>query len=71
MDQNSSNPEDIFKKSIQYFYNFYSSKLSTDLSNFIHKDSKTQKELLSNLYLHNSELESLLREHMDEDNIGA
>jgi len=64
-----SNPEHVFKQSINYFYNFYSSKLSTDLLDFIEKDSKTQKKLVSELYLHNSELESLLREYMDDDNI--
>ncbi len=62
-----TNPIEDFKQRISYFSTFYSNILSKELPDFFKKDEKTQKDLMHDIYEHNSKLECLLRECRDED----
>lgn len=62
-----TDPIEDFKQRLSYFSTFYSNILSKDLPDFLKKDEKTQKDLMNDIYEHNSKLECLLREVRDED----
>lgn len=62
-----TDPIEDFKQRLSYFSTFYSNILSKELPDFLKKDEKTQKDLMIDIYEHNSKLECLLREIRDED----
>ena len=62
-----TDPIEDFKQRLSYFSTFYSNILSKELPDFLKKDEKTQKDLMNDIYEHNSKLECLLREVRDED----
>lgn len=56
-----------YRKKLLPFIKFYSKLSSTELPQFMNKDSELQTDIYNMLLVHNSELEELLRDIMEDE----